>query len=189
MKKLIIAFVAVAAIAQADISVNLFTEYGFYTGSAVALSEGETGLFQLIDAGVDGVVGSVTAAGGGMFGDDSLIDTVSVTATASGDSDFTGYAYLGGSTLTGSASGANVFARLYLVSTDVGALYYDGSIASIPNVNLAGSPPPTPTGYNFGGAAGVDTSSFSTVIPEPATIGLMGIAAAGLFTARRKVQA
>ena len=50
-------------------------------------------------------------------------------------------------------------------------------------------PAPTPTSYNFGGNDGVtDNGSFATVIPEPATIGLMGIAAAGLFTARRKVR-
>ena len=49
-------------------------------------------------------------------------------------------------------------------------------------------PPPTSTSYNFGGNGGVEVGSFATVIPEPATIGLMGIAAAGLFTARRKVR-
>jgi len=192
MKKLIIALVATAAIAHADISVNLFTGYGFTdndNAAAVLLNTGETATIQLINAGANGTADAVTAAGGGMFGDDTLIDTISITATASGAADFTGYAYIEGETIeeVGTA-GANVFARIYQGGTSVGSLYYDGLIVAIPNVNLAGVPPPTSTSYNFGGNDGVEAGSFATVIPEPATIGLMGIAAAGLFTARRKVR-
>ena len=192
MKKLIIALVATAAIAHADISVNLFTGYGFTdndNAAAVLLNTGETATIQLINAGANGTADAVTAAGGGMFGDDILIDTISITATASGAADFTGYAYIEGETIeeVGTA-GANVFARIYQGGTSVGSLYYDGLIVAIPNVNLAGVPPPTSTSYNFGGNDGVEAGSFATVIPEPATIGLMGIAAAGLFTARRKVR-
>ncbi len=192
MKKLIIALVATATIAQADISVNLFTGYGFSDNSnadAVLLNSGETATIQLINAGANGAADAVTAAGGGMFGDDVLIDTITVTATASGAADFTGYAYLAGSTIEESGTaGANVFARIYQGSTGAGSLYYDGAIVAVPNVNLAGVPPPTSTSYNFGGNGGVEVGSFATVIPEPATIGLMGIAAAGLFSARRKVR-
>ena len=192
MKKLIIALVATAAIAHADITVNLFTGYGFTDNSnadAVLLNTGETATIQLINAGANGAADAVTAAGGGMFGDDSLIDTISITATASGAADFTGYAYMAGTTIEeAGTAGANVFARIYQGGTSVGSLYYDGAIVAIPNVNLAGVPPPTPTSYNFGGNGGVEVGSFATVIPEPATIGLMGIAAAGLFTVRRKVR-
>mgnify|MGYP000502565478 CR=1 FL=1 len=86
--------------------------------------------------------------------------------------------------------GANVFARIYQGSSAVAqSKYWDGAIASTPNVDLNAPQPPTADPYNFGGNSGVDLASFSTVIPEPATIGLMGIAAAGLFTARRKVRA
>ncbi len=192
MKKLIIALVATAAIAHADITVNLFTGYGFTDNSnadAVLLNTGETATIQLINAGANGTADAVTAAGGGMFGDDTLIDTISITATADAAADFTGYAYIAGETIeeVGTA-GANVFARIYQGGTSVGSLYYDGLIVAIPNVNLAGVPPPTSTSYNFGGNDGVEAGSFATVIPEPATIGLMGIAAAGLFTARRKVR-
>ena len=192
MKKLIIALVATAAIAHADISVNLFTGYGFTDDSnadSVLLNTGETATIQLINAGANGTADAVTAAGGGMFGDDTLIDTISITATADAAADFTGYAYIAGETIeeVGTA-GANVFARIYQGGTSVGSLYYDGLIVAIPNVNLAGVPPPTSTSYNFGGNDGVEAGSFATVIPEPATIGLMGIAAAGLFTARRKVR-
>ena len=150
---------------------------------------GETATIQLINAGANGAADAVTAAGGGMFGDDSLIDTISITASADGAADFTGYAYMAGTTIEeAGTAGANVFARIYQGSTAAGSLYYDGAIVAIPNVNLAGVPPPTSTSYNFGGNGGVEVGSFATVIPEPATIGLMGIAAAGLFTARRKVR-
>jgi hypothetical protein len=192
MKKLIIALVATAAIAHADITVNLFTGYGFTDNSnadAVLLNTGETATIQLINAGANGAADAVTAAGGGMFGDDSLIDTISITASADGAADFTGYAYMAGTTIEeAGTAGANVFARIYQGSTAVGSLYYDGAIVAMPNVSLAGVPPPTPSDYDFGGLGGVEVGSFATVIPEPATIGLMGIAAAGLFTARRKVR-
>ena len=196
MRKLItaMAIVAIASFAQADITVNLKTTFGVYangTSYDVILNQGDTALYQLINAGANGAADAPSAAGGGMFGDDSLIGTVSVTGSADPAGDYTGYAFLTGTTIEGSGiNGANVFARLYVDSTaSAGSLYYDAQIAAIPNVNLAGSPPPTPTAYDFGGAAGLDTATFSTVIPEPATIGLMGIAAAGLFTARRKVRA
>ena len=60
--------------------------------------------------------------------------------------------------------------------------------AVVTAADSASLPTPPPTTYNFGGNAGTDVASFATVIPEPATIGLMGIVAAGLFAARRKVR-
>jgi hypothetical protein len=193
MKKLIIALVATASIASADITVNLFTAYGFLdndNADAVLLNTGETALIQLINAGANGTADAVSAAGGGMFGDDVLIGSVSITATATGAADYTGYAVLSGTTFEeAGTAGADVFARIYQDSTaSVGSLYYDGFILAAPDVDLDGSPTPTATPYNFGGNDGVETADFATVIPEPATIGLMGIAAAGLFTARRKVR-
>ena len=166
--------------------------YGFLdSGNAdeVLLNTGETALIQLINAGSNGTADAVTAGGAGMFGDDVLIGSLSVTATASGAADYTGYAVVSGTTFeeVGTA-GANVFARIYQDSTaSVGSLYYDDLIVAIPDVDLSDSRT-TPTSYNFGGNDGVYTTEFATVIPEPATIGLIGIAAAGLFTARRKVR-
>ncbi len=193
MKKLIIALVATASIASADITVNLFTGYGFLdndNADQVLLNTGETALIQLINAGANGTADAVTAAGGGMFGDDVLIGSLSITATANGAADFTGYAVVSGTTFEEvGTNGADVFARIYQDSTaSVGSLYYDGAIVVAPNENLAADTAPTPASYNFGGNSGVETADFATVIPEPATIGLMGIAAAGLFTARRKVR-
>ena len=186
------AIVASTAIAQADVSVNYFTPYGFTDVSngadALFLDTGETALIQLINAGANGAADAVTAAGAGMFGDDSLITSFTITASSDPVNDYTGYAYTQQSTLTGSFSGgADIFARIYQSSTaGAGSLYYDGAVVSA--VDSSTIPAPPSTSYNFGGNAGTDVASFATVIPEPATIGLMGIAAAGLFAARRKVR-
>ena len=191
MKKLIIALVATAAIAHADISVNIFTSYGFYNadGSRI-LDTGESAVIQLINAGANGKADAVTAATGAAFGDDSIIGSFTITASADPEVDFTGYAYTAGETINEvGTAGANVFARIYADSTfSAGSLYYDGGIVAASNLDLTLVPPPTPTSYEFGGNTGVSTADFATVIPEPATIGLMGIAAAGLFSARRKVR-
>ena len=190
MKNIIIALIATTTVVFADISVNFFVEYGFEDQNntdSVFLNVGETALIQLINSGSDGI-GAVTAAGGGMFGDDTLLASYTVTATGDYVSDYaTGT--LGTTEVVG-LNGANVFARIYQDSTaSVGSLYYDGSIVAAANLDLSAVPAPTPTSYNFGGSSGVtDNSLYSTVIPEPATVGLMGIAAAGLFASRRKVR-
>ena len=192
MKKLIMAIVASTAIAQADVAVNYFTAYGFTDVSngadALFLDTGETALIQLINAGANGAADAVTAAGAGMFGDDSLITSFTITASSDPVNDYTGYAYSEATELTGSFSGgADIFARIYQDSTaGVGSLYYDGAVVAAADSSTTPTPPPTT--YNFGGNTGTDVADFATVIPEPATIGLMGIAAAGLFTARRKVR-
>ena len=188
------AIVAVTTIAQADVAVNYFTAYGFTDVSngadALFLNTGETALIQLINAGANATADAVTDAGAGMFGDDILITSFTYTASATPAADFTGYAYDEGRSLTGSFSGgANIFARIYQDSTaSVGSLYYDGAIVAAADSNPPTGTPPAPTAYNFGGNTGTDVADFATVIPEPATIGLLGIAAAGLFTARRKVR-
>jgi hypothetical protein len=195
MKKLIMAIVAVTTIAQADISVNYFTAYGFTDVSngadALFLDTGETALVQLINAGANATADAVTDAGAGMFGDDTLISSFTYTASATPVADFTGYAYEAARSVTSSgiSGGANIFARIYQDSTaGVGSLYYDGAVVFAVDANPPAGTPPAPTSYNFGGNTGTDVADFASVIPEPATIGLLGIAAAGLFTARRKVR-
>ena len=197
MKKLLTAIVASAAIANADISVSVYTGYGFTDVSngadALLLNAGESALIQLIDAGANGAADAVTAAGAGVFGDDTLLDSYTYTASSDPATDFTGYVYTGGITMTGPVGvypSGNIFARLYVdTAASVGSLYYDGAVEVAPDGDYSAVPPPAPaTSYNFGGDSGVDAADFATVIPEPATIGLLGIAAAGLFTARRKVR-
>ena len=195
MKKLIIALVAITTIASADIYVNLVTPYGFTDNSnpnAEFLLPGETALIELVSVGADGLIDTAGTVGT----DDSVLGSFSITASLSGSlDDYTAYAYTGGYDFELVGQGAaTVFARIYQDSTKaVGSKYYDGATLSANDVIIggdtdAGIPPPLAQGYSFGGDVGTDVASFATVIPEPATIGLMGIAAAGLFSARRKVR-
>ncbi len=212
MKKLIIALVAIATgVTYADIGINYNTVYGFTAngGTTGLLGDGDTALIQLINTGADGTIGTVSAGGGGMFGDDTLITSFTITADTSAG-DFSEYAYYNANfttantpgTAVGSGLGADIFARVYQVSTaDVGSKYWESGIVSAGATD--GTPPAVNAFFQVDATdivaqagigtqdvsvTGVDIAAFSTVIPEPATIGLMGIAAAGLFTARRKVR-
>jgi hypothetical protein len=59
-------------------------------------------------------------------------------------------------------------------------------VGTFNDLDLSGTPPP-PENYFVDGGTGLTATT--TVIPEPATIGLLGIAGAGLFAARRKTRA
>jgi hypothetical protein len=199
MKKLIIALVASASVtAMSDISLNIYTGYGFTPDAGYA----GPALVEAFYAGADGVANDPTAGGGGAFGDDVLIDSFvfGYTAGTGIDYSFNDYApdlYWDGtivdsidSGLYDDAGGTPVFARIYLDSNaSVGSSYYTGIVRTADNVNLLGTPPPTPFSYNFGGDDGVVQSTMATVIPEPATLGLLGIAGAGLYMSRRKMHA
>ena len=165
MKKLVIALVAFAAVAHADITVNLFTEYGLFAPNGVDafLADGETATITLNNAADDSVIG----------------DPISITADiAAGD--WSEYVYIVGETIEDTAlAGASVYA---LAVNNTTAWYYQGANVVAPDVDLAGVPAPTSTTYNFGGSTG------GVAIPEPATVGLMGIAATALFAARRNVR-
>ncbi len=165
MKKLVIALVAFAAVAHADITVNLFTEYGLFAPNGVDafLADGETATITLNNAADDSEIG----------------DPITMTADiAAGD--WSEYVYLTGTTIEDSAlAGASVYA---LAVNNTTAWYFQGATVAVPDVDLAGTPAPTPASYNFGGADG------GVAIPEPATVGLMGIAATALFAARRNVR-
>jgi len=211
MKKLIIALVAIATgVTYADIGINYNTYYGFTGDNGGALlADGDTALIQLINTGADGAIGAVTTGGGGMFGDDSLITSFTITAdVAAGD--FSEYLYYASNftsantpgTEVGAGLGADIFARIYQTSSAAaGTKYWESGIVSAGATD--GSPPAVNAFFQVDATditaqagigtadtatSGVDIAAFSTVIPEPATIGLMGIAAAGLFTARRKVR-
>ncbi len=164
MKKLVIALVAFAAVAHADITVNLFTEYGLFAPNGVDafLADGETATITLNNAA-----------------DDTAIWTDTMTADL-GAGDYSEYVYIVGETIENtSLAGASVYAKAVNNTT---GWYFQGGNVSAPDVDLAGIPAPTSTTYNFGGSTG------GVAIPEPATVGLMGIAATALFAARRNVR-
>ena len=193
MKKLLIIMLAVASVASADIFVNVFTDYGFEANDGgVALNSDESARIDLLYVGANGAIDAVTGAGGGAFGDDVLLGTFNFTnngGTFDADAYFTsGEIQSADSSVTG-ASDYNVFGRIYQSSSAaVNTWYYEGSIAATPNVTLGTTPAPISTGYQID-VGGTATAFNQQVIPEPATIGLLGIAGAGLFAARRKTQA
>jgi hypothetical protein len=184
MKKLVTAAIVmmVAAISHADLNFALTPNWGINAvGGGALLSGDETGLVQIFNAGANGSVDSVTSPGGGTFGDDTLLSSLTL------DTDVDQNHAYGYFTLNASQAGSNgnsVFIRVYQDSTaSLNSYYYEsGIITAADNGTL--NPPLT---LYFGSAEPGDDVNLQ-VIPEPATIGLLGIAAAGLFAARRKVR-
>lgn len=186
MKKLVIALVALTTVAQASIYINFNTGFGIYAndGASAFLSQDEVATLSLVR--VTGARDIAVTSGGTVdVSAISLVDDVAVdTWTITGDSaSFTDYLY--GSRSIDEAAEAGGDFYVYALNADSSLIYAEATLSGH-DVNSGDVPAPTPTTYQFGdpGSGGVAAS----VIPEPATIGLMGIAAAGLFTARRKVR-
>jgi hypothetical protein len=193
MKKniVIVTMLALATIASADIFVSLTSSFGISdggdaSGNTPLLAAGEQARVQLIyDANGDGV--GQAAIGAVLSGDDVEVANFLTPAAVAGDFyrefgvwDQVNLTQLG-------AAGGTVYARIFQDSSvGAGSFYYEDSFVAS-DLNTATTPPPTPELFDVGGG-GVALAS-STVIPEPATIGLLGIAGAGLFAARRKTRA
>lgn len=201
MRKIIIATAVLSLVAasQADIFVGAFTDYGISDrsnpdGSVPLLGAGQRALVQLIYAGANGVADGVTGlaavsglAGGGVVGDDVVLDTWLSPAAVVGDF-ATEYAVWGVRNVTALGyAGGNVYARVFQSSgAAVGTYLYQGDIFVAGNKNTAAIPPPLADNYNVGG--GTTALANIQIIPEPATFGLMGIAGLGLFLARKKTR-
>jgi hypothetical protein len=194
MKKLMVVLLAVASIASADFNINTFSSFGIYdaTGTTGVLpNNGDTALIELVFAGANGTIDTGSTfditLGDAADGDDVVI--ASTTFTNNGGL-YEDYAAATFGTLTGAyQGGGEVYVRLFnTASIADGSRYYVGSLFNAADQDLAAVPAPTPQGYDLGG--GLDSQAATgTVVPEPATIGLLGIAGAGLFAARRKTRA
>jgi hypothetical protein len=194
MKKISIvaAALTVAAVASADIYVNAVVGFGIYDQadgvSPLIANPGGEALMQLFYVGGNGVAdyedGSFGVLGaGGASGDDVLLG--SFTFTAAGGA-FDGY--LTGANFTSTdlgLAGGNVFARVFQGTGGAGDWYYQGAIFAASDLDQPGGDPPDSYLIDGGVAAIANTGQ---VIPEPATIGLMGIAGVGMFLARRKAR-
>jgi hypothetical protein len=189
MKKLIIAvLVAGVTVANADFFVNFFTGDGVSNagGTAGVLDGQASGIAVLYYAGANGVAdGSVDTSL--TSGDDVILwqgafanDNVAA---------FTDYAVgVYNSSLTASyQGGGQIFGRIFTGSTQ-GSAFYTGDIVVANDLDPTSEPAPTADNYNLSSDYTSALAS-ETVIPEPATIGLLGIAGAGLFAARRKTRA
>lgn len=197
MKKIAVAIVvgAMAFTAMGDYVVNVFHP-GYFeaidgTGDLskpFLPNDGDTALIQLFWAGSDGVannLGGDTLNPGGLgVGDDVLIGTATYVSDGNPPSAYAPISV----DIQGAAGvflGADVFARIFnTVDASLGSTYYEGTVQAVSDLDPNTSPPPLPSGYQLAPAA--INKPFGTVIPEPATIGLMGIAGLGMYLARRK---
>ena len=195
MKKLILlSIVAVVSIAQADYLISTASYWGNTVGGAgITANIGDQAAVQLIYAGANGVAddtGTIdigTANGDLLYGDDVLIGTFIFENTGALYEDVAAFA---GIEVTGAYLGAPIYGRIFSsAAPGVGDNYYIGGIVQTQDKDLGASPPPTPNAYNLVPAGlGGSQEATGVVIPEPATIGLMGIAGLGMFLARRKSQ-
>ena len=195
MKKIIIAAFAIVSVASADIYVTTTAGYGVSAegGASGLLGANDTALIQFIYAGTDGDIDATAAGVGGALissdTEETIIGSQTFTASADPESDFsgylTGYTYNLRST---DQDGGAIFVRVYAdENAAAGSKYYQSGLFSAGD-STVGTPPGPPTD-NFDFASTSAAQGDQTVIPEPATIGLLGIAGAGLFAARRKTLA
>lgn len=194
MKKVcVIAAVALlAGMVQADFFVSFSSSFGTYNlaGDAGLIGGvGDTATLELLYVGANGIIdyesGTDILAGGS--GDDELLTTFTVANTGGSYEDYGFFAPVVIDTvspITGAASG-DIYGRIWWTQDPAvgGAWYYQGNLFSASNLDSGADPAPLPQGYDINGQVG-----FGQVIPEPATIGLMGIAGLGMYLARRKVR-
>ena len=182
-----------AMVAQADFIIDVSSSWGTYNNGGVAglmaptagnavvelYYVGANGLFDTL-AGA-GTLGDITAGG---VGDDVLL-TSFFAPVGSVYADFAPQAYTGTYLGTG-----EVFARIWndADASAGGPWFYQSAILAANNLNPAAQPPPTPDALDIGGGATGQAATHGQVIPEPATLGLMGIAGLGMYLARRKVR-
>ena len=199
MKKIAVTIIAsaMAFSAAADYVVNVATP-GYFEGlggtgdlsTPFLPNLNDTALVQLYWVGGNGTadnLGGNTLNPGGIAGDDELIG--SFTFLNDGAIGNEQYAPVN-DIITGAPAyypGADVFARIFnTIDASAGSYYYEGTIQQVASLDPGASPPPLPAAYDLGLPA--VNVAFGLVVPEPATIGLMGIAGLGMFLARRKTR-
>lgn len=194
MKKVMAMLVAasVAGVAAADIAVDFQNNGGVYTDSGLY---NESYTIQLVwnASGIQNQVQAGTLLGAG----DVVLQTVNTPVGFAGTFNvgtvFGTDAIVGSDVLLGYLSvrvfddaqvGVGEFGALYTLDGDGTLTEYDSLTPSTTYVTdpLAGGPM---TGGAMPVAAGPNAVE---VIPEPATIGLMGVAGLGLYLARRKAR-
>lgn len=200
MKKTLamLAAVAVAGTVSADLSVNWGNGAGVVDegGSAAAGPYCENAIIQIIwsATGITTASGNSYAVGAGAVLSGEYILTSGTTGS------YGLWSGLGGTFTDADVGGSDIhsgkiFTRIFQDGTpSAGDYFYDVGVMDA-DLEYNPGPPPVastvtdmtnPTGAN--GSAINITDGGTTVIPEPATIGLMGVAGLGMFLARRKVR-
>ena len=186
MKIKIIALLAVASIANADIAISLKTTAPVSTDgtSATYLAPGNAAI--LVWSATDNSASTQVDTTGLAAGEFSLATysgaNAGVIVAPSSPSIFANTA-VGGSTI----ENGYIYVRIFQDSSiDVGDLYGVGNLVEGNSLTAYDSNVPSTIYSDSFNSAALTLSN--TVIPEPATIGLLGIAGAGLFAARRKTR-
>lgn len=208
MKKLIIIAAVVAAIAgvaKADLAVKWFNDQIIVDDGSGGLADGA--LVQLLWS----ATGIQTSGGGGfavqggalLQGEYLLAQTTTFGSGGATPPDFGLWAPTQGIWFNSDVGGADInsgffFTRIFNADGALGETFLDtGEVDASAWVydDGTGKVPPVPdpnTIYQLNAIPGpafstvlLDTNG-STVIPEPATVGLMGIAGLGMFLARKK---
>ena len=212
MKKLLMAVFALAVattVATAGVGIAWTTAWGGYTHSAPNITDGNNAildtygaLWQLIYAGADGAIDTPNLANGanGFVSDDDVVwATRTITgAGATAPEDGTTWnnwmmrADAGGSTdyidLTWSTAGS-VYQRVYegtSLSPETGAWYYNSPLFAFDETwTTASSPEGFNTEVNMN-VAGFQANTYIPPVPEPATMGLLGLGALVMAIRRRR---
>lgn len=192
------AVVAVAGVASADLSVDWFNTSVAVTDDG-ATSFINDNLVQLIwSASSDSLAaGGYAVAGGSALAGEYILNSTTDHA-ANPPVGFWGplAAVYGGADVGGADINTGYFfTRVFETATaDAGTAFYDTARVDasawvydnlVPGSTYSQEFLENNTPYAAGGSLDVNANG-TTVIPEPATIGLMGIAGLGMFLARRK---
>ncbi len=184
MKK--IAIIAVAAMVTGIASADLAVAWKNTAGAVTAPSGGSSYLVGSTVQLLWSAAGAVTTAGsynnvnGALLAGEQLLDSTISGVNSSWN--------LPGETFAGDYSGGAFFTRFFQSDGAGGEFFLDVEMADGADW-VFNSKDPTTT-YKTDVVAGVlnINQNATTVIPEPATLGLMGVAGLGMFLARKKAR-
>jgi hypothetical protein len=178
----------ISSLTHADMNIAWGASAGVYPnggdGSTGILGNGESTIAQLILSSTATISVADVNNANSLGANQTLLATETITNNGGTYEDF---AFFAGTTYENSVvSTGYVFARIFQDnSIQVGDYYLDS--AAIAVVDLSDTDAPQSVEINTDLTYGDELNT--QVIPEPATIGLLGIAGAGLFAARRKTRA
>lgn len=204
-KKLVLcsALALLVAGASADLAVDLLNSTAFFGNVGTDTATDFNPASYLQSDSIVQLIWSETApggaapgvgVGGGLLAGEVLLQQANVTDNAYG-----GWGPFGSVTYNDAFINASdqydsalvnvgfFYARVFEGGGAAGEYYYTGAAIDASNWVLVGSDPSTvyTDSVMEAGVFNIDAQG-TTVIPEPATIGLMGIAGLGMFLARRK---